>query len=386
MILAAIILVLSGFVLFVTITNVLLWHKLRPVPSFNDVRPERTVSVVIPARNEERVIKRCVHSVLQQGSIVREVIVYNDQSTDDTAGRVLQLSQHDARVRLVNGTPLPRDWYGKPYACHQAAQHAQSPWILFLDADAMLQPDAVDALVTAAVDHRCTMLSAWPGFDLVTAAEKTLMPMLNFFVFTIFPAFAASRLNDQKYGLAHGACMLFHRETYTKLGGHSMVQKELFEDTAIARMWRRNGERSLCLDGQDVVRVRMYSTLGEIWRGFMKNFYPGFRTQTMFWLFLIFHFSLFFLPFVAAPFVVDNILGAALITAAVSVLMDRIVLALRFHEQIRFAFLHPIAQLFVIALGIASWWNWSFGPGVRWKDRSYTNDKSAVVPMEGVSK
>ena len=100
------------------------------------------------------------------------------------------------------------------------------------------------------------------------------MPMLSFCAFTLFPAHLALSRNDPSLGLAHGACILAQRDAYRSVGGHEAVRNEIFEDTCLARLWRARVQRSICLYGQDVVRVRMY----EVWEHLARvseEFLPG---------------------------------------------------------------------------------------------------------------
>jgi len=346
----------AAFVLLVVLANAFFWPRVKRGGPADASR----VSVLIPARNEQFNITECIRRILQQGPCVSEILVYDDHSEDRTAALIREAAIVDARVRLVATQPLPPDWCGKNYACWQLAAQATGDWLLFLDADARLMPGAVDGMVHAAVARRLTLLSCWPGFDLGSFAERTLMPLLNCVVFTIFPAPLSLVRNEPSLGLAHGACMLIQRAAYEKLGGHSLVRSEIFEDTRLAQTWRARGERSLCLDGQSVVRVRMYSGLDDIWRGFQKNFFPAFRRPTMFWLFLLFHFTVFLLPFLLFNK-----------TAALLIVMARLVLAIRFGQPWWSALLHPVAEVFLLCLGISSWWQCRMGPGVMWKGRVY---------------
>jgi glycosyltransferase involved in cell wall biosynthesis len=346
----------AAFLFLVVLANALFWPRVkRGVPG-----PGTSVSVLIPARNEESNIAECIRRVANQGVSVSEILIYDDHSDDHTAGIVQEAGVGDTRVRLVPSLPLPPDWCGKNFACAQLASHAQGDWLLFLDADARLMPGAVDGMAQAAIERRLTLLSCWPGFDLQSFAERMLMPMLNCVVFTIFPAPLSLIRNEPSLGIAHGACLLIQRIAYEQLGGHGLVRNEIFEDTRLAQSWRARGERSLCLDGQDIVRVRMYVGLHEIWLGFQKNFFPAFRHGFMFWIFLVFHFTVFLLPFLLL-----NRSAAALIILA------RLVLAIRFGQPWWSALLHPFAEIFLLCLGFSSWWQCRVGPGVTWKGRVY---------------
>jgi len=354
--------------------NVLAWPKVVPCREEDRKRFE-TVSVLVPARDEEENIVACLRGVARQGATVREIIVYDDQSKDRTALLVREFASADDRVRLIVGGPVPDGWCGKTFACAQLASHARGDWLLFLDADARLNDGAVCAMLHAAKLHRATLLSCWPGLDMRSFWERALMPMLNFAVLTLFPAPLSLRRRDASLGLAHGACLLVERRAYERIGGHAAVRGELFEDTRLAREWRRAGERGICLDGQEVVRVRMYRSRREIWHGFTKNFRPAFQRERNFWLFWCYHALIFGLPWALAP------ASAWFWLPVTSVFAMRLLLALRFKQPLWSAFLHPLGQAALLAVGLASWRAWLRGVGVEWKGRIYRRTSLRVPGM-----
>ena len=366
--LAIVVLALCTLVLMTVVLNMTLWPGLRP---FAGGEPG-TLSVLIPARNEAERLGPCLESVLRQGAVTAEVLVYDDHSTDGTAELVRQFGERDPRVRVLPGKALPEGWCGKPFACAQLAEQAVSDWLLFLDADTVLGGDAVARMSNEAAARDATFLSCWPGLDCHTFWERVLMPMLGFSVFTLFPAPLSLSRNDPSMGLAHGACILAHREVYAAVGGHAAVRHELFEDTCLARLWRARGHRGLCLDGQDVVRVRMYEDLGESWQGFLKNFYPAFRRTRSFALFMLFHFACFLLPFLMIP--VALLTGGAWpvwAAAAGMVLAMRAVMGVRFGHPWWSSLCHPVAEAMLLGLGVSSWRRCRSGRGVEWKGRRY---------------
>jgi glycosyltransferase involved in cell wall biosynthesis len=350
--------------LAVAAANVVAWPRLRA--SSRRVTP-RAVSVLIPARDEEANIAACLDGALRQTDSVGEVLVYDDHSTDRTAQIVREAAARDARVRLLEARPLPSGWCGKTFACAQLANAASGDWLLFIDADARLADSAANALVTTAIERKITFLSAWPGLVMMTFWERALMPLLNYVVFTLFPAPLSLKRDDRSLGLAHGACILAHRETYLRTGGHVMVRDEIFEDTQLAKRWRASGERGLCLDGQAFVWVRMYASLDEIWRGFQKNFYPAFRRPLSFWAFIALHAILLIAPLLLL------IAGHRLLFIAATALIfaTRLLLALRFNHPAWSVLLHPLATLVMIAIGLSSWRRCQSGRGVEWKGREY---------------
>lgn len=364
----AVLLVLNVSVLSLVLWNVVCW----PQPGGKGAAPRRTCSVLIPARNEERTIASCLGSVLRQGDSVLEILVCDDHSDDATAPVVRELEGKNPRIRLIPAPALPSGWCGKNFACATLAGEASGSWLLFLDADARLCDGALNRMLRAASAHEASFLSCWPGLELEGFWEKALMPMLNFVVLTLFPAPLSLKKQDASLGLAHGACILARREAYGRVGGHEAVRAELFEDTSLARVWRAAGERGICLDGQSVVRVRMYDSFHGIWNGFKKNFFPSFRHFPSFWLFLLLHLVCFLMPFVIFP--AGAVRGVWLMPAALSalaVLAMRVSLALRFGHPVWSALLHPFSESILLILGIVSWRSCRGGRGVEWKGRTY---------------
>jgi len=278
----------------------------------------------------------------------------------------------DPRVRLIVPPALPSGWCGKPFACSRLAAEALGEWLLFIDADARLGEGAVERMLNEAASRDVSLLSCWPGLELKGFWEKILMPMLNFVVLTLFPAPLSLKRRDASLGLAHGACILARREEYERVGGHEAVRDEIFEDTSLARTWRARGERGQCLDGQSIVRVRMYDSFHGIWNGFRKNFFPSFRHLRSFWLFLLLHLFCFFLPFVLfIALATRGVWSLPAGLAAASVLLMRASLALRFRYPLWSVLLHPLAECVLLILGIVSWWSCRGGRGVEWKGRIY---------------
>jgi glycosyltransferase involved in cell wall biosynthesis len=352
--------------LAVTLWNALAW------PKFTVVAPIRPglVSVLIPARDEEANLAACLESVLRQGATVGEALVYDDHSTDATPRILAAYAARDARVRAVDPRPLPAGWCGKNFACARLAEEARGAWLLFLDADARLADSAVARMVEEARKRDVTLLSAWPSLTLVSFWERALMPMLNFVVFSIFPAPLSLMRNDASLGLAHGACILVERAGYRAVGGHAAAPDEIFEDQNLARLWREKGGRGLCLDGQGVVDVRMYSSLAGIWRGFQKNFFPAFRHESSFWGFLLLHAAMFLAPFVM-PFWIRSWPMSPAFMAVACVLGVRALLVLRFGHPWLSVLLHPLAEAILLAIGLSSWRRCKSGRGVDWKGRRY---------------
>ncbi len=364
--------------------NIRVWPRIELLKTNNGVaesspagHPTTTVSVLVPARDEEHNLPRLLESLMQQGPELAEVIVLDDNSTDNTGDVVLKYAKRDKRIKLLRGLPLPIGWFGKTWAGHQLAQVATGEWLLSMDADTELQPGAILSMLSAASRWRVTYLSCWPRFELLTITEKIFLPMLNFVTFTTFSwAIMFWRMFDSQAIISSGACMLMHRKAYDRVGGHANagIRNGLLEDHALARAFRLHGERALCLDGHDIVSVRMYRNAEEILGGFRKNLFKALRDPLRFWGFIIVQFTVFFLPFVLAP--LASLLhwpSLGFWLAASCVLAGRLLISARFRMSWASAFFHPVAMGGMLYCALQSWWCIITGKGVTWKGRRYFN-------------
>jgi cellulose synthase/poly-beta-1,6-N-acetylglucosamine synthase-like glycosyltransferase len=149
-------------------------------PGANEICRVQSVSVLIPARNEEQNLPATLSSVLANRGVEFEVVVLDDHSTDRTAEIVRAFAAKDARVRLESAPALPAGWCGKPHACHVLAQRANHPWLVFMDADVRLEPDALSRMVGFLTQRKVALASGVPRQELCTFSERLLLPLIHF--------------------------------------------------------------------------------------------------------------------------------------------------------------------------------------------------------------
>jgi chlorobactene glucosyltransferase len=238
-----------------------------------------SLSIVVPARDEERTIARCVLSLLAQTHSDYEVVVVDDRSDDGTGAILAALAREHPRLRVVRGEPLPAGWVGKPWALAQGARAAGGAWLLFTDADTHHAPEACTSALAFARAHRIDALTLGTYQELGSFAERAVLPTILGMVLIASGSMAA--LNDPadtEHALANGQYILIARAAYDALGGHDALRGELAEDLAFAQRLKADGRfRMLLAGGERIVSVRMYTSLGGIWDGFTKNMYVGAR-------------------------------------------------------------------------------------------------------------
>jgi chlorobactene glucosyltransferase len=344
------------------------------------------VSILVPARNEERSIAECVSSLIAQDYPDFEVLILDDSSTDRTAALAQEVIDRlpSHRHRLLTGTPLPPGWTGKNWACHQLSEAAIGDWLLFTDADTVHSPGALSAALAMAADTRADLLSAWPRLITLTVGEKLVIPVLHVIAIAWFPISALRFIQSRRslatrlppaflriWGGANGQFVLFRRSAYQRIGGHSAVRDHIVEDIALGREIARRipqGMRLVNCDASRLIDCRMYRSFREVADGFTKNVRAAFEGSLVLWYLVgILQFTAFFLPFILIFF--PSQFRLALLEVALIYTL-RVILALRMRTSWVGCILHPIGQALAMAIGLRSWISTS-GSGVQWKGRTY---------------
>ena len=333
------------------------------------------VSVCVPARDEERDIEACLASLLNQNYPNFEVIVVDDNSTDNTPIIIESLRGRYSNLISIYGEKLPPDWYGKPFALHQAQLKAQGELLLFTDADPVFQPWALTTAVRLMQKHQADMVSLMPGPEFGSFWERAVQPV-------IFASIAAltrfGKVNDPESGAAMGigAFMLLRREVYDRVGGHETLKQTILEDIGMARLVKRSGFKIMIADGKKSYSIRMYHSFREIWIGWRKNVFLAMKKS----IFKTFYIILCLLGFVVTPWLMVGIhlwVGSALIwqgmawTGLGMVLITEWIVCHEVNLEKRYAFLFPLGALIMAAIMINSMIYVLFRGKTEWRGRTY---------------
>lgn len=260
------------------------------------------VSVLIPARNEERNIGRLLADLTLEGAGIREILVYDDRSTDSTAAIVRRFISENPKIRLLAGEELPAGWLGKNHACHLLSQQASGRYLLFLDADVRIREQAIVRALRYVQRTGADLLSVFPH-QLMPAPETRLaVPLMNWILLSLLPLAAVRRAPQEALCAANGQFLLFEAEIYRTMLPHRRFRAAPVEDMAIARHYKRNGYSVSVLLGRYDIECTMYTGLRNAVDGFSKNFFSFFGGSE--WLCY-----LFVLATTAGPFIVFICLG-----------------------------------------------------------------------------
>jgi len=234
------------------------------------------VSVLIPARNEENNIERCVNSLLNQDYNDYEIIIIDDNSNDKTFEIISKLADQNERVTALKGKPLPPDWYGKSFATEQMIPHAKGEILLFTDADTFHNPTSVSWAVTNMQKTGADLISGYAGQILKSFGERLTVPLIFFLTGFLIPMFLNRIVKLGYFSLAVGQYIAVKKISFVKVGGYSTVKNKTSEDVFLARLMKSSGYKTEFLDISNQVLCRMYSSGKEAITGIGKNIYDFF--------------------------------------------------------------------------------------------------------------
>ena len=247
------------------------WQVERPL---NMPEKGALLSICIPARNEEKNIGQCVRAALNSRWPNIEVVVVDDRSEDQTSARAKDAADGDARFHLIQGEEPSVGWAGKPWTCARAAKESRGSWLLFIDADVCLDPDAGAAAVMIAEERSLDLLSFFGKWTLLSFWESCLIPAVGWF---IRGSINFDHVNHpaKADGFANGQFILMRRSSYMEMEGHSAVRDQVLEDVRLAQVVKRAGYRAEMRPASWSFSVRLYTSFGEIVQGYTKNLYEG---------------------------------------------------------------------------------------------------------------
>ena len=362
---------ICGFALLLSVVN-LRRFSIAPAPLEDDAG--WSLTVCIPARDEAENLEPCVRAVLRAADADAGsntvVMVYDDGSEDATPAILAELAAEDRRVLAAETRPLPKGWNGKQHACDRMGRQAESDWMLFIDADVRLSPDAL--VRTRAAARRRTganpppkLLSAFPRERTEGLGEAMVIPLIHFILMAYLPFGRMRNTLDPAASAACGQYVLVERDAWTEIGGHESIRESMHDGVLLPRMFRRGGHATDVFDATDIVECRMYRGFRETWSGFVKNAYEGLGNVLLLLLLTVLHLGGHVAPwFVASIGGIGLVLdlgipvskpAAGLAVAAIGLqLVQRSMLASRFRQDRRIVALHAPS---LVLLTVIQWWS-----------------------------
>lgn len=346
---------------------------------------EPKISVCIPARNEEMNIGTLLDSVNRQEWDNYEILVLDDQSTDQTPEILNKvLISYPERLTVIKGKPKPAGWLGKPWACHQLGKEASGDILLFLDADTTLKPMALRGVAQSMADYNLDMLTVWPVQKLDSFWEKVVIPLIYYALVTLLPAiyvyrkprwmpsFLEKKIRP-KFAAACGQCIAFSKKAYEEIGGHESVKNQVVEDVELARIALQKNQTLRMFTGINSVSCRMYRSEKEMFEGLRKNFLAGFgHSIGKFIVAGLVHLIVFILPFITFIYALvypDPLLMFLSVGSISILLLHRLLLAQWFQWDPVYSFTHPLGVLWFQRLAAVKITDRVSGRKAEWKGR-----------------
>ena len=330
------------------------------------------VSILVPARNEEQFIKRCLDSLRNQSYKNYEILVLNDNSTDSTLEILNSIAAADNRVRVFNGKPLPEDWYGKPFALHQLELEAKGEILIFTDADTVHNPTSISWAVSNLEGLKADMISGYIGQIFKTFGEIITVPLMFFLTGFAIPIFLNRFTRVSWFSAAIGQFIVVRRDVFRAIGGCEPFRKKTSEDIYMSRFIKNKGYSTRFLNITEHVKCRMYDGYFTAVAGIGKNIFDflGKSTFLIFILMILIFFFLLF-PFPLMFFCIATGSSWTLHIMLVVILYTLTWLFMFLGQRLNwlYGFLWPLMFLNLLYMAGWSWFRTISGKGFSWKDR-----------------
>ena len=361
--------IICFYFLSLSVANAVSFRQLtRPPRKFASPR----VSVLIPARDEERNLKACLDSLLVQDYSNYEILVLDDNSSDGTAEILREYEKNHSNVKSFTGKPLPQGWFGKHFACHQLYEIASGEYFLFTDADTVHGSKSISWALTNLLHHKADFMSAFPNQKIGSFGEAVIVPGVYLVTSFFLPVWLIPRSNMPDISFAIGQFIMGRASAFRAVGGYERIKDSLVDDISMARNMKTAGFKTLFLDGKDYVECRMYRGYREAFSGLVKNVYAALdkKPGRLFTVFVMFT-AVILLPLANLIYSVvtgaDNLLFAALPVAIFFTMWFYSLTERRL--PIYVPFLYPLLFVNLMAISLVSAVKTGYGRGALWKGR-----------------
>jgi glycosyltransferase involved in cell wall biosynthesis len=260
------------------------------------------LSIIVPARNEEIYIRKCIDSLVKQDYPDFEIILVNDESSDKTLEIMHEYKRSNVTIQVVNVNQAGDDWIGKNWACYQGYLKSNGNLLLFTDADSYHSENTMSLAVQNLNHYLLDAITIMPRLICNDFFTQVTLPLLTTFLHT---SFSPLKVNDakSKVGYFFGSYFIINRNTYEKIGSHAAVKHEIIEDGALGKKVKEENFKMKMLRGESYVHAIWARNSSELFKAIDRIVIPIFKENRvkstllslgLFFL-LIFPFVTFFL-------------------------------------------------------------------------------------------
>lgn len=377
--------ILSGVSLTWIILIRSMWITFRDSPFLDKFDPKPhgapKVSVILPARNEEGFIDKCLNSLIDQDYENYEIIAIDDRSDDKTGEIIQNFSQSNPKIKYVLASPKPEKWMGKNWACIEGFKRATGELLLFTDADTTHSRSIISLSVSHLLSYGLDALTVIPKMLCLDIWTKITLPVLSTFLHT---RFSALRVNDssKKTGYFFGSFFIMRRDTYEKVGTHEGVKSEIVEDGALGRKVKEAGFKMKMVRGEHLVEAIWARDLSTLWHALKRLMTPlylqtssiavGIFVAVLFLLFMPFPILVYSAIFEPLSLSFTILFIVSLITAGLVYLASIMDATKGLGLSAKYALCSPLGSSIIVGGFASGILNAKSNKAVTWRGRTYS--------------
>ncbi len=321
------------------------------------------ISVIIPVRNEAANIHDLVACLKAQSHLQRAEFIFLDDNSDDETLSLLESELVGLTgFSVIKGAPLPSGWIGKTWALHQLLEASNGEFIVSIDADVRITPDAISRSVISLKRLGLDFVSPYPRQLTQSLAERLIQPLLQWSWMSTLVLSIAKNSSHPSMAVANGQFFIVRKSALLVAGGYESVRADVLDDVFLARNLIRSKAHGIVLNGSSVATCRMYSSWSEIESGYGKSLNRAFGSIVGSIVAIAFLFLTGIAPIVVA--ITGTSWGWI---AYFLVVLTRMLSALRSKGRIIDSLLHPISSIVLIYLIVYSW---LMRGTIQWKGRT----------------
>jgi len=262
------------------------------------------VSIILPARNEEKFIGTCLESFVRQDYTNYEIITVDDSSDDDTWKIIEKYANKSEKVIPVKANSKPDGWMGKNWACIEGFKRATGDLLLFTDADTRYSEKVISLAVAHLLSEKLDVLTVIPRLLCLDNITKITLPMLSTFLHS---RYSALNVNNPKKGIGYffGSFFIIKKEIYEKIGTHEKVKHEIIEDGALGKITKESGFALKMVRGEHLLDAVYSRSPKEMWNGLERLMVPLYHQNKSYAVGVFF--AVLFILFIPVPFLIYSL-------------------------------------------------------------------------------
>ena len=267
------------YLLLFMIKSITISPKLEFIENIEKKFPK--ISIILPARNEEKHIRHCIDSLLKQDYPDFEIILVNDESTDKTLEIMKEFEKsYPAKIKVVNVTHRDENWIGKNWACYQGYLKSNGKLLLFTDADSCHSEKTLSLAVQNIIHNRLDAITVMPMLLCYDFLTKVTIPILTTFMHTRFSPLKVNNAKS-KIGYFIGSYFIINRDTYEKVGTHESVKHEIIEDGALGKKVKEANFKMKMVRGETYIQAIWARNSPELFNAIDRLVIPLFKEKRL---------------------------------------------------------------------------------------------------------